>query len=173
MHNNFMQQPNKYDIKRLQKSDEQVRAVRKKTAKKIFKIILMAFLAIGSIGWLIWHVANLPKISESEIISRNGIHWHPELSIVVRGVKQEIPANIGFGAVEMPMHTHDNTGIIHLEFGNLVLKSDITLNNFFKVWGKDLWSFGANVKMTVNGKENTEYENYMMQDNDKIELWYN
>jgi hypothetical protein len=26
------------------------------------------------------------------------------------------------------------------------------------------------LKMTVNGKENTEYENYIMQDKDKIEL---
>ena len=31
-------------------------------------------------------------------------------------------------------------------------------------------SFGANMKMTVNGKENTEYENYIMRDKDKIEL---
>ena len=35
-----------------------------------------------------------------------------------------------------------------------------------------MWSFGTNVKMTVNGKENTEYENYAMQDKDKIELRY-
>ena len=172
MKNNFIQQPNKYDIRRLQKSDEKVRAARKKTAKKIFKIILAVLFAVGSIGGLIWYISDRPKISESEIISSNGIHWHPELSIIVKGVKQEIPAGLGLGGVEMSIHTHDNTGVIHLEVGGLVRRSDITLGSFFKVWGKDMRSFGTNIKMTVNGKENTEYENYMMQDKDKIELHY-
>ena len=38
---------------------------------------------------------------------------------------------------------------------------------------QDIHSFGANMKMTVNGKENTEYENYVMRDKDKIELEFN
>ena len=54
----------------------------------------------------------------------------------------------------------------------LVRKEDITLARFFKVWGKDINSFGTNLTMTVNGKENTEYGNYLMQDKDKIELRY-
>jgi topoisomerase-4 subunit A len=33
-------------------------------------------------------------------------------------------------------------------------------------------SFGTNMKMTVNEEENTEYENYIMQDKDKIEIRY-
>lgn len=173
MQNNSPQQPSKYDIKRLQKLDEQARAARKRIVKKIFKIVLIIFLVVGSIGWLIWYVASQPKISEDEIISRNGIHWHPELSIIVKGVKQEIPAGLGLGGVEMPIHTHDSTGVIHLELGGLVLKSDIALGRFFKVWGKDIRSFGANLEMTVNGKENIEHENYIMQDKDKIELKYN
>jgi len=46
------------------------------------------------------------------------------------------------------------------------------LENFFRNWGKDMRSFGANMRMTVNGVENTEFENYMMRDGDKIELRY-
>ena len=33
-------------------------------------------------------------------------------------------------------------------------------------------SFGTNMRMTVNGIENTEYENYQMKDGDTIELRY-
>jgi len=44
------------------------------------------------------------------------------------------------------------------------------LSDFFAVWGKDMRSFGKNMKMTVNGQENTEYENYLMNDHDQIEL---
>jgi len=72
----------------------------------------------------------------------------------------------------MPVHTHDSTGVIHLEMSGLIRKENITLGQFFKVWGKDIRSFGTNMTMTVNGKENTEYENYLMQDKDKIELRY-
>ena len=44
------------------------------------------------------------------------------------------------------------------------------LGRFFEVWGKDFIELGPTVKMTVNGEENTELENYVMQDKDKIEL---
>jgi hypothetical protein len=127
-------------------------------------------LVVLSIGGLIWYSATRPPIPESDIVSRNGLHWHPELAIYVKGVKQEIPANLGMGGVEMPVHTHDSTGVIHLEMSGLVRKENITLNQFFKVWGKDMSSFGTNMKMTVGGKENTDYGNYIMQDKDKIEL---
>ena len=138
---------------------------------------------IGRVGWsafglaivagIVWLIASAPKTPEGEILSRNGFHWHPELTIYVKGEKQEIPANIGIGAVHMPMHTHTedaSQGVIHLEFQGLVKKSDVTLGQFFKAWGKDINSFGTNVKMTVNGQENTELGNYVMQDKDKIEL---
>jgi hypothetical protein len=112
-----------------------------------------------------------PKTPESDIASRSGLHWHPELAIYVKGVKQDLPANLGIvGSSMAPVHTHEADGVIHLEFQGLVRKSDITLGQFFKSWGKDMRSFGTNLKMTVNGKENTEYENYIMQDKDKIEL---
>ena len=131
-------------------------------------------LFIALIGGIVWYIATRPPILESDIISRNAIHWHPELTIYVKDKKQEIPMNIGIGAIHQPVHTHDDNdqGIIHLEFQGLVKKQNITLGQFFKNWGKDIRSFGANMKMIVNGKENTEYENYIMRDNDKIELRY-
>ena len=105
-------------------------------------------------------------------ISRTGLHWHPQLEIYVRGEQVIIAQNVGLGAVHNPVHTHEDLPILHLEFSGLVTEEHIKLGNFFKVWGKDMRSFGENMRMTVNGKENTEYEKYVMHDDDKIELHY-
>lgn len=157
-------------LKQQEKLEIKENATQRRRFKKIASWILSGGLAIAAIGGLIWFVATRPPIPESEIISQNGIHWHPILAIYVKGIKQEIPTNIGIGAVHQPVHTHDATGTIHLEFQGLVRKQDITLGQFFKNWGKDMQSFGQNMKMTVNGDENIEYESYVMHDKDKIEL---
>ena len=118
-----------------------------------------------------------------DIISQGGIHSHPQLTVYVKGVKVDIPANLGIGLQfantrgydpQMQMaavHTHEDLPIIHLEFmEGPVYKQDVTLGQFFKNWGKGMRSFGTSIRMTVNGKENTQYENYVMKDGDKIEL---
>ena len=131
---------------------------------------IVALLLGGSIWW-----SKSMQNNDTEVISRNGIHWHPTLEIFVKGEKQELPTNIGISPLGMtPIHTHDDAtlGIVHLEFSGLVRKEDITLGQFFANWGKDMNSFGTSVKMTVNGIENTELENYVMHDKDKIELRY-
>jgi len=131
-------------------------------------IIIIAFI-LTMFAWQKYMNSN-----NSDIISRNGIHWHPELSIYVKGEKQEIPANIGIGSIHQPIHTHDDSekGILHMEFEGLVRKQETTFGQFLKNWGKDINSFGDIIKMTVNGVENNEHENYLMQDKDKIELFY-
>jgi hypothetical protein len=106
------------------------------------------------------------------IVARHGLHSHPQLVIYVKGRQVKIPANLGLGAREMAVHTHEDLPLIHLEFSGIVRKEDITLGQFFKIWGKGMRDFGANMRMTVNGKENIEYENYVMHDGDKIELHY-
>ena len=140
--------------------------------KRITKIALVVVIVGGSIVAFVWYLATRPPIPEGEILSRSGLHWHPELAIFVKGEKQEIPANLGIGAVHNPMHTHDSSGIIHLEFQGVVRKDDMKLGRFFEVWGKDFMEFGSSVKMTVNGEEDTKLQNYIMKDGDKIELRY-
>ena len=130
-------------------------------------IIGVVVLIVGMLGLSQYLQSNDPGT-----LARNGLHWHPEITIYVKGEKIEIPQNIGIGAVHQPMHTHDDLPIIHLEFSGVVKEKDATLGNFFRIWGKDIRSLGTNVKMTVNGKENMEFENYIMQDKDKIELRY-
>lgn len=162
----------RHELKRQEKLGAREAVIQKRRTKHIVNWTIGLALVTLLIGGFIWYSVTRPPIPESDIISRNGLHWHPELAIYVKGVKQDIPANLGIGGIEMPVHTHDSTGVIHLEMSGLTRKEDITLNQFFKVWGKDTRSFGANLKMTVNGKENTEYENYIMHDKDKIELRY-
>ena len=163
-----------YELKKEAQRQEQKKLKKKQAVKKWVLWGVGGGLIIALIGSLIWYIATRPPITESDIISKNGFHWHPELTIYVKGVKQEIPENIGIGAVHQPIHTHDDSdqGIVHMEFQGLVLKQNTTLGQFFKNWSKDMRSFGATMKMKVNDQENTEYENYLMQDKDKIELYY-
>ncbi|OGG57516.1 hypothetical protein A2853_04060 [Candidatus Kaiserbacteria bacterium RIFCSPHIGHO2_01_FULL_55_17] len=136
------------------------------------------FIAIGAVVILVLAGAFvLPQPggtgrTDPDVIADAGMHWHPMLEMYVKGEKIEIPQNIGIGAVHQPMHTHDDLPIIHLEFPGMVRTQDILLGRFFDIWGKDMGSFGTNMMMTVNGKENTEYGNYMMRDGDKIALRY-
>jgi len=136
-------------------------------------VVLVIILLVGGAWW-----SKSLQSNDPNIISKNGIHWHPELTILIKGEKQTIPQNIGIGpqypSNMTPVHTHDDAteGIIHLEFEGVVRKKDITLGQFFGIWGKDINSFGSNVKMTVNELENNELLNYVMHDKDKIILNY-
>src|SRR3989344_1201219 len=118
-------------------------------------------------------------VAEANIISKNGLHWHPELSIYINSKKQLIPKDIGLRAVHQPIHTHDDTGVIHMEMQGIVTDDQTKLGNFFKIWGKqfnkDCIFDSCNgkdrkMKMMVNGKQNNEFENYLMHDKDKIEI---
>lgn len=176
-----MSKKEKKELKRLEKQKEQEEFVKRKKNKFIFKISFIAFFSVLGIGFIIWYFVTRPPIPEGEITSRSGIHWHSELSIVIKGEKQEIPADVGIGAVHQPIHTHDKSGVIHLEIDGLVKKEDTSLQQFFKNWGKqfnsncifDSCNNGENkVKFFVNGKENNEFESYKMRDGDKMEIRY-
>lgn len=130
-------------------------------------------------GWK-W-LSSQPAPPKSELISTSGIHWHPHLSIKILGEEQKIPGGIGLGIAENPIHTHNPDGIIHLEFAGRVTENDVRLGRFFQVWGK---TFNKDcifdkcsgpegqLKMLVNGKENFDFENYIMRDRDQIEIIY-
>ncbi len=99
-----------------------------------------------------------------------GMHIHPDLSISIDGAAQEIPANIGVSVACMrPVHTHDSTGIIHVEFPR---KHDFTLRDFFTVWDEPFNKEGYSVTMTVNDEASSEYENLILRDGDRIKLDY-
>ena len=80
-----------------------------------------------------------------------------------------------------PTHTHDGTGEIHLENNNPRSKPEtMTLGYFFYVWDKPfnstcIFSYCADkgtLNMSINGKESTEFQNYLMHDKDDILISY-
>ena len=81
-----------------------------------------------------------------------------------------------------PTHTHESDGTIHLENNMPWQKPEtLTLGYFFKVWGKNfssscIFEYCNNkngiLTMTANGKENFEFDKYMMHDKDEIIIEY-
>jgi len=131
-------------------------------------IVIISVIIVALLGW-----SYVSQVNDPSIITTNGLHWHANISITVRGNNVVIPANIGISSTEMrSMHTHKTNGIIHMEFRGTVHKKDMMLKQFFKIWGKDMNSFGTNMQMTVNGKKNTQYGQYEVQDGDVIKLSY-
>ncbi|MBI3485457.1 hypothetical protein HY025_00770 [Candidatus Daviesbacteria bacterium] len=77
-----------------------------------------------------------------------------------------------------PIHTHDDSGIIHVESP---VKRDFTLGDFFAIWGK---AFNKDqvldskvdeqhvIKETINGKESQDYESTILKDQDQIVISY-
>ncbi len=166
------------------KQEKEADRNRTNTSRKIKRVSLWALVILligGGIGWLVWQAASHSPTPESDIVSRNGLHWHPQLTITVKGKEETIPQNIGLGAVHGPIHTHEDLPTIHLEMQGRVTKNDIRLGQFFKAWGKQFSATclldscngtDGRLTMTVNGQPNTEFDQYMMQDKDKIELQF-
>lgn len=154
------------------------------TEKKVIGgiVAVTVIILIGAVVWL--SKDSFSPIPEDQIITRTGLHWHPKLTMIINGEKQELTDGIGLGSVHQPMHTHTEDfkeGVMHMEMQGLVTKDDTKLGKFFQVWGKDFNSMKildkeataqGQIKMTVNGAENKEFENYMMKDGDNIEIKY-
>ena len=96
-------------------------------------------------------------------------HIHPILKIFQGDKPVILPAYIGIkNGCMRPLHTHDASGKVHVESPE---KRDFTLGDFFASWEKPFDR--ENLKrMTVNGKDSTEYENLVLRDDDEISLYY-
>ncbi|MFO0868679.1 MAG: tandem-95 repeat protein [Pirellulales bacterium] len=127
-------------------------------------------------------------------------HIHPFLKIIVDGQEVSIPANVGITSTQhYSPHTHDATGKLHVGEGlNAGIDQTfryVTLKDFFDVWRTTNVGVSGGVNnpnarfdsthlmdkvadathgvfMTVNGVANTEFENYIPEDNDQIVLTY-
>jgi hypothetical protein len=74
--------------------------------------------------------AGLPALSGERL----EFHVHAHLDVLVNGVRAPVPANIGIDSltrVISPLHTHDDTGIIHLEAERPL---ELNLGQFFTEW---------------------------------------
>lgn len=98
------------------------------------------------------------------------MHYHPFLKIMVDGVEEKIPADIGVSdACMSPVHTHDDTGKLHVEYTR---KAPFTLGDFYAVWGKSIVRDGYTMAMTVNGQASTEGDALVLKDADQIVVTY-
>jgi hypothetical protein len=158
---------------------ERLTAQRKKQVRRaLLWGIPVILIALGA-----WAIVRSPKTSNDDnpLISRRGIHWHPNIEITIKGERVMIPANIGLGGIHADTHTHKENDQIHLEMSRPVRERDTRLAKFFETWGEEFNSQcilvacngeDGNVKMLVNDEENFEFENYHMKDGDRIEIRY-
>ncbi|MEK6826681.1 MAG: hypothetical protein AABX08_00270 [Nanoarchaeota archaeon] len=161
-------------------------------------IICLAFISL--IIWIVYALIpdnevkelNVNFDSEEVNIPSGAVHWHPRLTIKIDDVEFKIPTGIGInigkiadtylsGMRMSPTHTHESDGTIHLENNNPSKKPEtLTLSYFFYIWNKQFNSScifeyctdKGELKMYVNGKENREFENYIMRDKDVILIEY-
>ena len=92
------------------------------------------------------------------------LHEHAHLQIFIHGKEEPVPANIGIsdaGAIQS-IHTHDDTGLVHLESSE---SREFTLGDFFGVWGVRFtpsclgaYCNGENIRLQVfvDGEEVTD-----------------
>jgi hypothetical protein len=62
-------------------------------------------------------------------------HLHAHLSLFQDGKQLAVPAHIGLQGCAYELHTHDASGIIHIETSSA---RQFTLGQFFGVWGQPL-----------------------------------
>ena len=150
------------------------------TKKILFlSVILILLLGVSLFLWKTRTINEGPITQQCVRHGPKGIHIHPHLEILIDGIPQKIPADIGVISISCmrPIHTHDDSGILHIESKMI---QDFTLGDFFAIWNKTIhkscifeYCTGqGTLRMYVNGQENNEFENYIMRDKDEIKIEY-
>ncbi len=87
------------------------------------------------------------------------MHIHAHLDIFIHGRIQTVPSDIGIIDNECIywMHTHDDTGIIHIESPE---KRNFTLGEFFDIWNQN-FSSSQIFDNTVDGSSNSTLNVYV------------
>ncbi len=121
-------------------SKQRRKSLRKRNRRPIAIGLIVAAVVVG----LGLYFAIAPAFAPDPIpcsTAETWIHVHPYLRITIEGTNVTIPANIGYlpAGSQTPtcleeMHTHDSTGIIHIELGPSDKNANYTLGDFFRVW---------------------------------------
>jgi len=108
-------------------------------------------------------------------------HTHALLRIYVDGILSPVPKNIGIYRpqhIEGSLHTHDETGIVHMESTH---PHHFTLGDFFTVWGVKLGPDrvggltglgGDKLHFYLNGKPLRDPAAHRLRDEDVIVIGY-
>lgn len=109
------------------------------------------------------------------------VHTHTVLEVYVDGQQQTIPGNVGIEPGCMAeVHTHGPDNEIHVEFVDS--GGEMTLGDFYKVWGQDMQRSGYGLEVYVNDdvvwgstsdqKTIPSPEEVVLEDHDVIRLEY-
>jgi hypothetical protein len=91
--------------------------------------------ALSTPYWADWSYTGTAPIDGVACASSEAYHIHAMISIYRNGTRLALPKTIGRSACNYDMHTHDGTGVIHVE--TAALKA-FTLGQFFSLWGQTL-----------------------------------
>lgn len=146
--------------------------------QRIFGIVFFITVIIG-VGWFGYTKLGVGHFDPTTTcITAETYHVHPHLTIKINGEDQNIPANIGSIPCHLPLHTHDNDGVIHLENA---FPFDATLGQFFTIWKKpfnsqQIMDYKINdtheLILTVDGQPSGEFENFILKDKQEIVIEY-
>ncbi len=156
-------------------------------------IIFVLCMGFSQISILNTNAQNIPQpnvnpnnVTMAPII----MHIHPKINVTIDGNKQVIPSDIGispelwkdhsldrYGMQAMPemsmagmapLHTHDETGIIHVES---TINRNYTLGEFLNIWGS-LNTYNTLVNMTIDGKPDSDgnFTSHVLRDGEQISL---
>ena len=105
------------------------------------------------------------------------MHYHANLSIVIRGENQVIPAETGvIPGCMRGIHTHDDTGRLHIETPE---EMEARLEHFFQIWEQPFSSTqlldesvadGESISLTVNGDLVEDPRNHILADGQELVL---
>jgi len=108
-------------------------------------------------------------------------HIHALLHVYVDGLLSPVPKDVGINhvkGIEASLHTHDRTGIIHMEASH---PHRFTLGDFFAVWGVKLGPAqvggltglgGDRLHFFLNGKPLRDPAAHVLRDDDSIVIGY-
>jgi hypothetical protein len=176
----------------MKQKDRQNRGSKVAREKKIRRFIVIGLIIVVAIGIGV-AVASSKFLFNSSAAAQtiDGIqcnaaeqlvfHNHAHLDIYINGQPYTIPSQVGIvpGKCIYWLHTHDDTGIIHIESP---VTRNFTLGQFFDIWKKkfsnvQIFDNIANATNTmsvyVNGNQtngNTDYRNTNLNERDQIAI---
>jgi hypothetical protein len=139
--------------------------------------------ALGQPAWQpeYAHLAQRLKLIGIPPGGKEKFHIHALLRIYVNGLLRPLPADIGIDSakgLESSMHTHDGSGIIHMEAPH---PYPYTLGDFFSVWGVKLGpaqvgglkGYGGNrLHFFLNGKPLSNPAALVLHKDDSVVIGY-
>lgn len=168
----------------------------KKNYKRLTIVTMSVLVAIFVGIGILWDMApdtsssSAPSSSEGignikcETVERTTFHIHAHLDIFINGKPYTVPAQIGIVPDKCLywMHTHDETGVIHIESPEI---RNFTLGQFFNIWNKkfnntqifdNIVSNNKNITLSVyvNGNKvsSVDYRNIKLNSHDEIAIVY-